>query len=549
MYAKHLIAFAIAAMILFSSSVPVYASHIKKMEPTADEKRLFEKIFARLNVHASMMQVPIDDVKKSLSEAVKIFFSCRSLNYKDVDTVSVSVSTQFASFDPSLAEKHKTGILSGLYVWDCKAVKDRYSLTIECVNTLMLNPDFLSKEEVETNERKIIAMAENEMVLYHEFLHAELMIDAMKDVSDGSGWRKNACNFFADNNNELDYAPSDGDHKIISTLELDFLAKLIEQKNGMMVTKTIDRKSVGSGEFEQVVATFDELGVIAKNPFYVFARAVNIEDVEILVSAEKETIAISGYLRDAGSDGIARLFVIPRTTFSSVKIELSVDDALKSKGSEFVFTARVQNQQDSYVSGVIRLGIDGMVVASQEVDLPANSEKKITFTWKSNDVIPAKHVAAIDGFDNASNEVTVFTFDKLESKTVRSSGTVADRAIIDPDTNEIISIVRPNRITAMIIAGSNDDNIEVQLMAPHGTTVIGKNALVIDVGSRVNIVKVNGQTLAVKYTELNERLLFFAVKTTVSDLPLPSGEWSIKTIGSDGNDADTRIKYYVNYVV
>jgi len=40
MHPKHLLVFAIAALILFSSSVPVYASHVKKAEPTADEKSL-----------------------------------------------------------------------------------------------------------------------------------------------------------------------------------------------------------------------------------------------------------------------------------------------------------------------------------------------------------------------------------------------------------------------------------------------------------------------------------------------------------------------------
>ena len=38
--ARRFVILTIAAMILFSSSIPVYASHIKIKEPTADEKRL-----------------------------------------------------------------------------------------------------------------------------------------------------------------------------------------------------------------------------------------------------------------------------------------------------------------------------------------------------------------------------------------------------------------------------------------------------------------------------------------------------------------------------
>ena len=543
---NHLLVFAIAALILFSSSVPVYASHVKKVEPTADEKRLFEKIFTRLEAHRSKMEVQIEDVKKSFSEPAKIFFSCRPFEDKAVQSVSVSVKTQFASFDRSISEKHKTGILTGMYVWDCTAVKDRYTITIECVNQLMLNPTFLIKEEIETDENRNIAMVENEMVLYHEFLHGELMMDAMKDVNDNAGWRKDACSFFAGNDNKLHYAPSDADHKIISTLELDYLGKIVKEHGGMLIITTIDRNNVGNSEFEKLVATFDELGVLANRGFFVFARAVNMEEIRILVSSEKETIEIFGSLEDDSIDGFARIFVMPKKTVSSVKLSLDVADALKNNGSEFIFTVTVQNQQGTDISGTIRLGIDGEVVASQDVDVLASREQDLNFIWKSSDLQASKHTVTIDGFNAVSNEVIVFTFDKKESRTVKGSGTVTDQVIVDPYTKEIISVARPNRISGMIII--DHDDIEVQLLAPYGTTVIGKNALVDDVGSRVHIVKVNDQTLAVKYTELNEKLRFFAVKTTVRDLPLPSGEWSIKTIDSNGNNADSRIKYYVNYV-
>lgn len=546
MIAKHLTILVLAAMILFSSSVPVYATHIKKTEPTADERRMFEKIFARLEANADMMPVQVDDVKKSISDQVKIFFSCRSFKDRSVESVSINVRTQFASFDSGLAEKHKTGILSGMYVWDCKAINDRYTLTIECVNIVMLNPDFLIKEETETDERKIVAIAENEMILYHELLHGELMIDAMKDANDSAGWRKNACSLFPNNDRELDYAPSDGGHKIISGLELGYLARVVDQHDGVLIIKTIDRREVGKSDFTQVIATFDELGALAKSGFFVFARAINMENVNILVSTSEQTVAISGSLQDANNDGIVRVFVLPKVMYSNVKLHLDVDDALKSRGSEFTFTARVQNLQRSDIGGTIRLGIDGKIVASQNVDVPANKERDVRFVWKSDDLATSKYVAAIDGFNTASNKVSVFTFDRLESRTVNGNGIVTEQAIVDPDTRERVSVAKPSRISAMIIV--NNDDTDVLLIAPGGTNVIGNNALITEVGSRVHLVTVNDQTLAVKYTELNERLRFLAVKTTLRDVPLPSGEWSIKAVNPDGGDADTRIKYYVNYV-
>lgn len=545
--ARHFIILTIAAMILFSSSIPVYASHIKIKEPTADEKRLFDKILARLASHSNLMKVQVGDVERSFSEPVKISFPCRSFSPQGVDSVSVSVKTQFTGFDPELAEKHTTVLLGGMYVWDCAAVKDRYTLTIECSNMMMLNPSFMIKEETETDEKKTVATAENEMTLYHEFLHGELMIDAMKDLNDSAGWRKSACSFFANNNNKIDYGPSDGDHKIISNLELDYLAKATSQNGGKLILTTIKRENVGRSEFTQVVATFDELGAIAKRGFFVFARVINMKSAEIVVSEEKRTVSIKGSLEDPGSDGAVRLFVLPKTGAPNIKLDLSVDDALKSIDSEFVFTVRLQNQQSIDTSGTIRLGIDGSIVADKDVNIPANGAEDVKFVWKSNDMKASKHIAKIDGFGSASNEVTVFTFDRLQSKTVRSGSIVTDQIFADPDTNERISVARPSRISGTIIIDDND-NTEVRLTAPDGTAVIGKNALVSSVESRAHIVTVAGETLVVKYTELNERLWFFAVKTALSDVPLPSGEWSIRAVDSDGNDANTRIRYYVSYI-
>lgn len=545
--ARHFVILTIAVMILFSSSIPVYASHIKIKEPTADEKRLFEKILERLESHSNLLKVQVGDVVRSFSEPVKISFPCSSFSPQGVDSVSVSVKTQFTGFDQGLAEKHTAVLLGGIYVWDCTAVKDRYTLTIECANTMMLNPSFMIKEETETDEKKTVATAENEMTLYHELLHGELMVAAMKDASDSAGWRKSACSFFANNNNKIDYEPSDGDHKIISNLELDYLAKVTSQNGGKLILTTIKKENVGKSEFTQAVATFDELGVIAKRGFFVFARVINMKSAEILVSEEKGIVSIKGSLEDSGNDGAVRLFVLPKTGATNIKLDLSVGDALKSIDSEFVFTVRLQNQQSIDTSGTIRLGIDGSVVADKDVSVPANGTEDVKFVWKSNDMKASKHIAKIDGFGSVSNEVTVFTFDRLQSKTVRSGVEVTDQIFADPDTNERISVARPNRISGTIIIDDND-NTKVRLTAPDGTAVIGKNALVSSVESRAHIVTVAGETLVVKYTELNERLLFFAVKTALSDVPLPSGGWSIRAVDSNGNDANTRIRYYVSYI-
>jgi hypothetical protein len=370
------------------------------------------------------------------------------------------------------------------------------------------------------------------------------MINAMKDNSDALGWRADACRFFADNGNLVDYSPSDSSHAIISTLELEYLAKLIEQRRGALIFKTIDNQ-VGAGRFTQVMADFKELGELVELGFFVFARTVNLEGVEVLVSKEAQTVSVSASLQDQENDAIVRMYIMPRMSFSDARIELEVDDAVKSVGSEFVFTAKVHNTQTTDLQGSVTLFIDDSRIGGKQLNLPAGRTLGVEFTWGSADAKPSMHSVKVNGFGSVSNEVNVMTFDKLLSATVRSDDIVAEQTVIDPNTGKQITVARPNRISATIMVGETEAGIN--LVAPDGTLVIGKEGLVNKVSNRVNLVEVGGETLIVKYTDLNAKLRFFAVKSTM-DKPLQEGEWLMKTVDVSGQDADLKIRYYASYV-
>jgi len=400
------------------------------------------------------------------------------------------------------------------------------------------------REENESDEKKLIAMAENEMMLYHELLHGQLMIDAMKDNSDTLGWRADACKFFENNNNEIDYTPSDADHKIISELEMKYISKLIEYSGGVVIVKTIDRQ-VGAKKFTQVIANFEELGKLAEAGFFVFVRTVNLEETEILVSDEKRTISVSAILQDPQKDGIVKIFIMPKFDVSDARIELEVDDSIKSMGSEFVFTAMVQNLQTTDLAGNVMLIIDGFKIGSKELKVPASKTIEVAFTWDNNDNEPSMHSVKVHGFNNVSNEVTVMTFDRLVSATAKSDSIIAEQSVIDPNTGKKVIVAIPDRISATIVV--DDIEADVSLVSPDGTLVIGEEGLVDKVGKRVNLVEIGGQTLVVKYTDLNEKLRFFAVKSAKGE-PLPEGEWLVKVVDISGQDASVKIRYYASYV-
>src|SRR5574341_121695 len=538
---KYFFVIAMIFMLLFSASIPVYASHVKRTQPTADEKRLFDKIFERLIEHDRLVETEIDDVKGTLSEPMEIFFSCRGVSGKSVESVTIDVSTQFVSFDENVAAQHVEGMLGGMYLWDCKAVKTSYTLTIECKNLVMLNPSFMAREETETNEKKIISMAENEVMAYHEFLHGQLLINAMKDTSDSLGWRKDACRFFANNGNVIDYSPSDVEHKIITCLEIQFLSKLIEQNDGILVVKTIDMQ-VGTKNFTEVIAKFEELGALAAQGFFVFARTINLDDAEVLVSTEMRTVSVSAVLHDPQKDGVVRMFIMPKTTVSNARIELEVDDAVQNLGSEFVFRGRVQNMQKTDIVGNVMLIIDGLKIGGKDLSVPGDQALTVAFTWRNNDKEPFMHYAKVDGFGRVSNELTIITFDRLVSDTVQSDVVVAAQSVTNSKTSEEVLVARLERISAII---SSDTENDVRLLAPDGTLIIGEEGLV-SVGENEKLVEVGGQILAVMYVDLNEKLRFLSMKSS-QGLPLSEGEWVIKSVDTSGHDSNAKIKYYASY--
>jgi hypothetical protein len=230
---------------------------------------------------------------------------------------------------------------------------------------------------------------------------------------------------------------------------------------------------------------------------------------------------------------------------SDAHIELEVDDAVKSVGSKFVFTAKVHNAQKNDISGSVALIIDGFRIGSKELSLPAGKALTVAFTWGNSDKEPSIHSAKVDGFNNVSNEVSVMTFDRLVSATAKSYGMIAEQSVIDPKTGKKVTVARPDRISATIMVG--DIEADVRLVAPDGTLVIGKEGLVDRAGKKVNLVEVGGQTLIVKYTDLNEKLTLFAIKSTRGE-PLQEGEWLMKAVDISGQDADVKIKYYASYV-
>jgi hypothetical protein len=255
-----------------------------------------------------------------------------------------------------------------------------------------------------------------------------------------------------------------------------------------------------------------------------------------------KTVSVSAVLHDPEKDGVVRMFIMPKASVSNARIELEVDDAVKSIGSEFVFTARVHNMQKTDIVGNVMLIIDGLKIGGKDLSVPGNQALTVAFTWRSSDKEPSMHSAKVDGFSKVSNEVSIITFDRLVSATVQSDVVIAAQSVTDARTGEEVVVARPERISAII---ADDVEYGVSLFAPDGTLIIGEEGLV-HLGENEKLIEVGGQTLAIIYIDLNEKLRFVSVKS-VQGLPLSEGEWVMKSVDMSGQDGDAKIKYYASY--
>jgi hypothetical protein len=109
---------------------------------------------------------------------------------------------------------------------------------------LRLNPVNLTQDAERDPRNK--KRTENLVILYHELLHGQLMIDA---ITSSAKWRHDVCNKPPEE--KIDYSYSDKDHKIINPLQTEFVLQLIERAGGIMIIDEIKPEETNDGTFNK----------------------------------------------------------------------------------------------------------------------------------------------------------------------------------------------------------------------------------------------------------------------------------------------------------
>jgi len=279
--------------LLLANTIPVFGDDY--VSPTSQEQQLYKKLlseFERLNVEKKN----VSEILETFENPLIISFPC---DYTDLNNLVVSViKTKLTRFDET--QTHEEGVITGgTYTWKCTVTTSEGKITIDCDNELKINSDYLT-QDVQKDPR--IKKIENQIMMYHEFLHGQLMIDAIKS---SEKWRDDTCN--KPPGEKIDYSYSDKTHKIINPLQQEFAAQLIEQAGGKMIVKEITVGETNNGSFAKKVGSLNDFPQFVKNGISVSLRGTNL--IETKFSSQDSDIILYGNLINKTESGIAWLYI------------------------------------------------------------------------------------------------------------------------------------------------------------------------------------------------------------------------------------------------
>jgi len=286
----------LAVFLLTASICPAFADYV---EPTVQEQQLYNRLLANFT-KLDVQKMDVSKVLESFSAPITVSFPC---NASDLNSyVTAVIITKLAKFDNSLGH-HEGTTTGGIYTWKCSITSSGGKITINCENELMLNSDAILAS-AERNPK--IKQVEDLVILYHELLHGQLMINAM---SSSDAWHNNACNKTPQG--DLDYSYTDANHKVITPLQTEFATQLIKNVGGEMKVEEVVPEETDSGVFTKKLGSLYDYPNYAKNGVNVSARAYNIMNMQI--TSQKTDIMLSGALSNTTQSGIIWLYIFENT--------------------------------------------------------------------------------------------------------------------------------------------------------------------------------------------------------------------------------------------
>ena len=275
--------------------MPIFAIY---EPPTTEEKNIFDQLLVQFET-VNATKKDVSDVIQTFQKPLIISFLC---NPHDVNNQIITIiKTKLAKFDENTV--HQDVVTGGSYTWHCSETMQDGKVALDCNNELRINPKVISNDaQIEPKLHDI----ENMVIIYHELLHGQLMIDAIKS---SPIWQQEICTQQPGKN--IDYSFADPDHKIINYLQTQFASELIEKEGGKMITKEISPDETKNGKFTIKVLSFTDYPLF-QNGAKITLRTNNISENSFFQI--KNDIFLSGQLKDNTKSGVAWFYLLNGNT-------------------------------------------------------------------------------------------------------------------------------------------------------------------------------------------------------------------------------------------
>jgi hypothetical protein len=338
----------------------------KFVQPSIAEQQMFKNLleeFLKLDIDRE----DVSGILNTFEKPQIVTFPC---NTKDVNNLVVNVvETRHAGF--TVPEEHEGGVIvGGTYSWQCKiTTSSKGIITMDCDNTLKLNPDVINP-----NEKKDLRSQEvdNLVIIYHELLHGQLMLDA---ISSSQEWRNDVCNKTTED--KIDYSYSDKQHIIIDPLQEEFADQLINKKGGLFFLEEISPTETQNGKFSKKITSRFEHDTLANSGILVTYRGINTND--LTVTFPESDITISGILIDKTKSGRVWLYAFPESAATTNNLS-EIPEWIKNNAAWW--SEGTINDSD-FLNGIEFL-IQNNILKIQGVENNSNSSEEIPLWIRHN---------------------------------------------------------------------------------------------------------------------------------------------------------------------
>lgn len=417
------------------------------VEPTTQEQAIFDKLKSEFE-KLSIPKKDVTDTTNSFSSPVTYYFPCdQGATYQ---SINATIQTRLAKFDPSIA--HLGGaITGGIYVWKCSITVSNGKMTINCNNELMLNSAALAQS---TEKDPAIKQIEDLVVYYHELLHGQLMIDAIKS---SQSWQYYTCN--TPIQQDLDYSSTDADHLVITQLQTEFAKRLIEDEGGFFKVETITPDQTNAGTFSKKIGSLYDYPEYVKSGIDISARSYNVADIKI--TSQKNDIIINGILNDKSKNGIVWLYVFGKESSNTIQLPKPTPKPITTPPTQILIPDWVKDlgkwwsdgtiNDQEFLTGIKYMIENGIITIPQTTPGQTNSQpipywvKNNAKWWSQGTISDADFVAGLQYLiQNGIMNVKIETQEESNTPTITSA--IPDDIPPEPDTTNL-GVVQINSAT------------------------------------------------------------------------------------------------------